>query len=123
MDVLVPGKSILSITERGYGKRSLLEEYREQNRGGQGIITIKTTDRNGMVVGTVQVDDEDELMLITDGGKVLRLRVHEISTMGRNTQGVRIMETAPDERVVAVARMAEREEGGAEAAEVSSPEA
>jgi DNA gyrase subunit A len=110
MEILKPGNSILTVTERGYGKRTLLEEYREQNRGGQGIITIKTTDRNGPVLGTIQVRDDDEIMLITDKGKLLRVRVEGIPTMGRNTQGVRIMDIAVEERIVSAARIAERED-------------
>ena len=110
MELLRPGQTILTATENGYGKRSPLEEYREQNRGGQGIITIKTTERNGPVVGILQVSDDDEMMLITSAGKILRLRVQGIPTMGRNTQGVRLMVPGEDERVVSVARLAEREE-------------
>ena len=87
-----------------------LEDYREQNRGGQGIITVRTTARNGRVVGIHQVQDPDELMLITDGGKLLRLLIRSIPTMGRNTQGVRLMDTAEEERIVSVARLAERED-------------
>ena len=102
--------SHLTVTEQGYGKRTPLAEYREQNRGGQGIITIKTTNRNGLVVGILQIADEDEVMLVTDAGKVIRMRVSGIPTMGRNTQGVRVMETADGERVVSVARIAEAEE-------------
>jgi DNA gyrase subunit A len=110
MEVLRPGKTILTVTERGYGKRSALDDYRGQNRGGQGIITIKTTDRNGAVVGVLQVADDDEVMVVSNSGKVLRVRVNGIPTIGRNTQGVRIMETAADERVVSVARLAESED-------------
>jgi DNA gyrase subunit A len=110
MEILKPGNSILTVTERGYGKRTRLEEYREQNRGGQGIITIKTTERNGPVLGTIQVRNDDEIMLITDRGKLLRVGVAGIPTMGRNTQGVRIMDIAPEERIVSAARIAEREE-------------
>jgi DNA gyrase subunit A len=109
MELLRPGKTILTFTEKGYGKRSPLEEYREQNRGGQGIITIKTTPRNGSVVGILQVDDEDEVMLITSGGKVLRIRARSIPTMSRNTQGVRLMEASEGERVVSFARLADEE--------------
>jgi DNA gyrase subunit A len=110
MEILQPGMTILTVTERGFGKRSPLEDYRDQNRGGQGIITIKTTARNGSVVGILQVNDDDEVMLVSDGGKILRLKVKGIPTMGRNTQGVRVMETSGDERVVSIARVAEREE-------------
>ncbi|MEE2702843.1 MAG: DNA gyrase C-terminal beta-propeller domain-containing protein, partial [Myxococcota bacterium] len=111
MEVLRPGASILTVTERGYGKRSPLEDYREQNRGGYGIITIKTSARNGPVIAVLQVDDQDEVMLISSGSKVLRLRTDGIPTMGRNTQGVRLMELDADERIVSVARVAEREDG------------
>ena len=92
MEILSPGATILSVTENGYGKRTPLEDYRLQKRGGQGIITIRTSDRNGPVIGVAQVTDDDELMLITDGGKVLRCRVSGISTMGRATQGVTLMD-------------------------------
>ncbi len=107
MEVLRPGATILTLTANGFGKRSPLEDYREQNRGGQGIITIKTTNRNGPVVGILQVTDDDEIMLISSGGKILRLRVDGIPTMGRNTQGVRLMEAEVEERVVSIARLAE----------------
>ena len=107
MEILRPDRSILTITENGFGKRSELDEYREQNRGGQGIITIKTTARNGPVIGIAQVTDQDEVMLITSNGKILRMTVDGIPTMGRNTQGVRLMDTEAGERVVSVAKLAE----------------
>ncbi len=110
MEVLKPGKTILTVSENGFGKRSPLDEYREQNRGGQGIITIKTSERNGQVVGIMQVDDRDEIMLITSGGKMIRTRVAEIPTMSRNTQGVRLMEPSEGERVVSVAKLGEDDE-------------
>jgi len=121
MEIIRPGHSILTVTENGFGKRSPLDEYREQNRGGQGIITIKTTDRNGLVVGILQVTDDDEMMLITDGGKILRMHVNGIPTMGRNTQGVRLMDTRGDERIVSIARVAEIEEPSEVAPEVQPP--
>ena len=74
MEILSPGATVLTVTERGYGKRTPLDDYRIQRRGGQGIITIRTSDRNGQVVSVAQVVDDDEVMLITDGGKVLRAR-------------------------------------------------
>jgi DNA gyrase subunit A len=107
MEILSPGATILTATARGYGKRTPLEAYRIQKRGGQGIITIRTNERNGEVVGVSQVVDDDELMLVTNGGKVLRCRVDTISTMGRATQGVRIMKLGAGEELVAVARFAE----------------
>jgi DNA gyrase subunit A len=109
MEVLSPGATVLTVTENGYGKRTPLEDYRVQHRGGQGIITIRTSERNGQVVGVAQVVGDDELMLITDGGKVLRCKVSGISTMGRATQGVRVMHLNPGERLVSIARLAEQE--------------
>ncbi len=113
MEILSPEATILSVTERGYGKRTPLDDYRLQKRGGQGIITIRTSDRNGSVIGVAQVFDDDEVMLITDGGKVLRCRVSGISTMGRVTQGVRLMGLDEDERLVAVARLADDDDRAA----------
>jgi DNA gyrase subunit A len=109
MEILSPGATVLTVTEHGYGKRTPLEDYRLQRRGGQGIITIRTSQRNGPVVSVAQVVDDDEVMLITDGGKVLRARVAGISTMGRATQGVRIMNLADDEKIASMARLAEQD--------------
>ena len=111
MEILSPGATILTVTANGYGKRTPLDDYRKQNRGGQGVITIRTSDRNGPVIGVAQVTDPDEVMLITNGGKVLRCRVSGISTMGRVTQGVRLMELSEGERLVAMARLAEDDAG------------
>ncbi len=110
MEIVTPGATILTVTERGYGKRTPLEDYRLQRRGGQGVITIRTSERNGPVIGVTQVGGDDEVMLITDGGKVLRCGVAGISQMGRATQGVRLMDLAEGERLVGVARMAERDD-------------
>jgi DNA gyrase subunit A len=107
MEILSPDATILTVTERGYGKRTPLDDYRLQNRGGQGVITIRTSERNGQVVGVAQVVADDEVMLITDGGKVLRCPVSGISTMGRATQGVRVMDLNPSEKLVSIARLAE----------------
>jgi len=102
--------TIFTVTENGYGKRTEISEYRTQSRGGKGVITIKTTERNGCVVDIKQVNDENDLMLITDQGKILRVPVAGFSIIGRNTQGVRLMVKEENERVVAVARLAEKEE-------------
>jgi DNA gyrase subunit A len=110
MEVLSPDATIFSVTEKGYGKRTPLDDYRIQRRGGQGIITIRTNERNGSVVGVSQVIDSDELMLITNAGKVLRCPVSGISTMGRATQGVRVMDLSAEEQLVAIARLAEEDE-------------
>ncbi len=102
--------TLVTVTENGYGKRTDLEEYRQQSRGGKGIITIKTTARNGKVVDIKLVTEEEDLMLITDRGKVLRTSISDISVIGRNTQGVRLMVLEPSERIVAVAKLAEKDE-------------
>ena len=109
MEVLLPGASLLTVSDNGMGKRTATDEYRLQNRGGRGLITMKTTDRTGRVVGVQQVVDEDQLMLITDGGKIIRLRVADIRTIGRNTQGVRLIDLDNGERVVSLARLVEED--------------
>ena len=110
MEVLVPGGTILSVTEQGYGKRTELDEYRVQSRGGIGIINIQTSDRNGKVIGIAQVSDDDELMLITQQGKILRMASKGIRTIGRATQGVRLIDIEGDDRAVSIARLAEKDE-------------
>jgi DNA gyrase subunit A len=110
MEVVQPGGTILTVAEWGHGKRTELEEYRVQSRGGLGIINIQTTERNGKVVGIAYVHDGDELMLITQQGKILRMVTDDIRTIGRATQGVRLIEIEEDDRVVSVARLAEKEE-------------
>ena len=110
VDPTATGSTIFTITENGFGKRTDLDEYRGQSRGGKGLITIKTSDRNGMVVDVMQVSDENELMVITDQGKILRVPVSGFSVIGRNTQGVRLMVTEEQEKIVAVAKLAEKDE-------------
>jgi DNA gyrase subunit A len=100
----------LTVTEQGYGKRTELEEYRVQTRGGLGIINIQTTDRNGKVVGIAQVHDDDELMLITQQGKILRMASKDIRTIGRSTQGVKLIDIEGDDRAVSIARLAEKDD-------------
>src|SRR5688572_26889066 len=114
MEVLRPGGTMLTVTERGYGKRTELEEYRVQSRGGIGIINIQTSDRNGKVVGITHVTDDDELMLITQQGKILRMASKDIRTIGRATQGVRLIDIEGDDRAVSIARLAERDDDAAE---------
>lgn len=96
-------KQILSVTDGGFGKRTELEEYRKQSRAGKGIFTYKLSEKTGKVVGFVSVSDEDDLMLITSEGVVIRMHVDEISTFGRHTQGVRLMRLADDVKVVSIA--------------------
>ena len=107
MEVLDEGATILTVTENGYGKRTRTEEYRIQGRGGKGILTIKTTQRNGPVVYAYQVTDQDQLMIITEQGKIIRLRAADISVIGRNTQGVKLIDLGEGEKVVAVAKVIE----------------
>ena len=101
---------ILTITENGYGKRTDLAEYPAKSRATKGVVSIKVSDRNGPVVGAVQVEDLDEIMVITDNGTLVRTRVNEVSVIGRNTQGVRLIRTTDDEHVVALQRIDEVEE-------------
>jgi len=101
------GDPILTATEKGYGKRTQLDEYRSQARGGSGVISIKTSDRNGQVVGAIQVTDEDEMMLISNKGTLVRARAVDVSIIGRNTQGVTLINIADDEKLVSVAKIAE----------------
>jgi DNA gyrase subunit A len=109
MEVVAPHTQILTVTAHGYGKRTKASEYRIQNRGGSGIFTVKRTTKTGNVVGIKTVVDEDELMLISDRGKIIRLRATDIPVQGRSTQGVRLINVEEGERVVAVGRLAEKE--------------
>ena len=104
----------MTVCEHGYGKRTAVAEYPVKGRGGMGVITIKTTERNGKVVGCRLVTDEEDLMLITDGGKLIRIPVKGIPTLGRNTQGVRLVRVDEGENVVAVESLAEREDEAGE---------
>ena len=113
MDTITPDSttSILTVTEGGYGKRTPVGEYRIQGRGGKGIISVKTTERNGLAVGFLQVRDDDQIMLMAAQGKVLRCKVDDIREIGRNTQGVRLLDLDGEgDRVVAVARLADAAE-------------
>lgn len=103
--VVVAEGDILTVTENGYGKRTPPDEYPLRGRGGQGVISIQTSERNGSVVGAVQVDASHDVMLITDGGTLVRTRVAEISVLSRNTQGVRLIHVQDEERVIAVERI------------------
>jgi len=102
--------SLLAICEKGYGKRTNVKEYRQQGRGGKGIIAIKTTERNGCVVGALKVENADEIMVITSTGKMVRLAVKGISVIGRNTQGVRIIDLGKTDKVVGMTRVEENKE-------------
>jgi DNA gyrase subunit A len=108
VDNTAVGSTIFTVCENGFGKRTDLDEYRDQSRGGKGIITIKTTERNGPVVAVATVFEVEEVMLITNQGMLIRMPAKGISVIGRNTQGVRLITLeSKDEQVVAVARVAE----------------
>ena len=121
LDLVEAGGTLLAVSENGFGKRTAMEEYRRTHRGGKGIITMKTTEKTGRVVGVRMVTDDDQVMLVTSGGKVIRLRVKELRVIGRNTQGVRLIGLEEGERVCAAARLAEREDES-DAGEVPPPE-
>ena len=102
--------TLLTVSARGYGKRSDVDDYRIQSRGGKGVITMRTTDKTGEVVSMRQVKDDDHLMLVTDTGRIIRLRMAELRVIGRNTQGVRLLNTGLEERLVSLALLAEKED-------------
>src|SRR3990172_6482324 len=104
MEVVRPGGTLLTVTEQGYGKRTEIEEYRVQSRGGVGIINIATTERNGQVVGVAYVQEGDELLLITQQGMILRMQTNDVRAIGRATQGVKLIDT--EHRADAELRMA-----------------
>ncbi len=101
---------MLTISEKGFGKRTPLAEYRITSRGGKGVVNMKTTDRNGYVVSTLQVTEESDVMIITHNGKVIRLHANEIREAGRSTQGVRLLRLDADDSVAAAAVLQEESE-------------
>jgi DNA gyrase subunit A len=119
MEVVRFGQTLLAVTVNGYGKRTSIDEYPVHGRGGKGVITIKTSERNGQVVSILEVQDDDDVMLVTDRGKIIRIPVSNISVISRNTQGVRLIGMEPGERLVSVAGLAEKEEEEDEGAEPS----
>jgi DNA gyrase subunit A len=110
MEVLSHGQTLFAATENGYGKRTSIDEYPLQRRGGKGVITIKTSERNGQVVAILLVYDDDDLMLMADSGKLIRMSVRQISVISRNTQGVKLIGLSPEEKVAGIARLAEKED-------------
>ena len=102
-----PALQILTVSENGYGKRTLTEDFPVYGRGGQGVIAMQASDRNGAVVGAVQVGDSDEIMLISDKGTLVRTRVDEVSVQGRNTQGVRLIRLRDGETLVGLEQVDE----------------
>jgi DNA gyrase subunit A len=124
-EVARAGTTILTVNEHGYGKRTALEEYRLQGRGGKGIINVRVTEKNGPVVSALQVQEQDQVMMISQEGKVSRLRAREISVIGRATQGVRLQGLEPNDRVAAVTSLVAEEaeaEGNGEGPETAEGE-
>jgi len=109
--IIVGEGTVLTATQNGYGKRTAVDDYPVHGRGGQGVISIQTTERNGAVVGAVLVNDDDEIMLISNTGTLVRTRVSEVSVLGRNTQGVRLINIAEDENLVGIEKVAGMEHG------------
>ena len=103
--VVKPGGTILTATENGYGKRTAVDDYSQINRGGQGVIAIQANKRNGKLIGAVQVYEGDEIMLVSDRGTLVRTRVDEISVIGRNTQGVRLITIVEGEKLIGLQRI------------------
>jgi DNA gyrase subunit A len=119
ISMIIAGESpVLTATANGYGKRTLADDYPVYGRGGQGVIAIQVSERNGPVVGAVSADDADEVMLISSGGVLVRMRVQEISIMGRNTQGVRLISLAEEESLVGIERIVEDKGDGEEPVDV-----
>lgn len=122
MEVLNHGLTLLTVTENGYGKRSFIEDYRSQTRGGKGVFSIRTSERNGKMVSLLLVEDKDELMLVTDKGKLIRTGMQDMSIISRNTQGVRLINLNPGEKLIAAARLPEEDEKDTpEDSEISFP--
>ena len=102
--------TLLAITENGFGKRTELDEYRVQNRGGKGVITYKITPKTGNIVGIRVTNEDDDAMLITNSGTIIRIKVKDVSILGRATQGVTLMRTSENEKVVSIETLAPEEE-------------
>lgn len=121
MEVMSHGQTLVSVTLNGYGKRTLIDEYPVRKRGGKGVISIKTTERNGEVAAILLADEADDLMLMTDGGKLIRMPVRSINVISRNTQGVRLINLDDKEKVVGAARLAESDEDDEDNIPVTQP--
>ena len=110
MDVVVPNSDLMVVTEKGYGKRTEINEYRITGRGGKGIRTLALTDKNGPIVGVKVVREDDEIMLISQEGIMIRFSVTDVSRLGRATQGVKLMRLDGDDQVVALAQIAGKDD-------------
>lgn len=100
----------MAVSENGFGKRTAVEEYNSQKRGGQGVFTLKTGGRNGAMIAAIQVVDDDQVMMMTDTGRLVRIRMDGVSVIGRNTQGVKLIDCTPKERVIGAVRVVEKQD-------------
>jgi len=114
MEIVEENSTVLTVTGNGYGKRTEFAEYRGQGRGGSGLINIKITDKNGPVAGIVKVTDSDELMISTSSGKIIRIAMKDVTVIGRNTQGVKLMDIEKGEHITGMAPIAEKDDSGEE---------
>ena len=110
LEILNQEATLLTVSSQGYGKRSRIEDYRLQSRGGKGISTLRTTDKTGLVCGVLQVKEDDDLMLVTDSGKIIRIRIAELRVIGRNTQGVKLFNVGADGYVSSIALVVEEKD-------------
>jgi len=116
MTLVVEGASLLAVSENGFGKRTSVDEYSRQKRGGKGVFTLKTGGRNGAMIGALQVLDDDQVMMMTDTGRLVRIRMNGVSVIGRNTQGVKLIDCSADENVIGAVRVAESQQDDEEEA-------
>jgi len=119
MAVVEPGGTLLSVCENGYGKRTAFEEYAAKHRGGYGVINIQTTERNGACVGMIGVRGDDEIMMVTANGMVVRTSMEQVRSIGRNAQGVRMIRLNEGDKLVSLTRIVEQND---QSAELSEPE-
>lgn len=110
MSLVVERACLLAVSENGFGKRTAVEEYNSQKRGGQGVFTLKTGGRNGAMIAAIQVVDDDQVMMMTDTGRLVRIRMDGVSVIGRNTQGVKLIDCTPKERVIGAVRVVEKQD-------------
>ena len=122
MDICKPGDSILIVTEKGFGKRTDVEEYRPQTRGGKGLLTYKISEKTGELVGMMMVNDDNDIMMITSEGVIIRIHAEDINIIGRNTSGVRLMRTTETNLIVSCAKTEKEEDVPQEPAEAETVE-